>query len=666
MFRKLANHFAALVPGVLLATSLVSASTADLRPELEVKGRVTEVTLSPAGHIWIGTAMARVYVSRDWNISWSEVEVPSRRDPRSFRYDYVDRITFFDDRHAIMTGYLGQSQNLIYRTEDGGASWSPVTIPASLWIYDAQVTSDGLGWLVGSSGDLLFTEDFGASWERRKAPFDSTLRSHSVHFVSRSLGVVGSLDERIKYTRNGGRSWKRLKSPVETGLTSCENVRVRILRLLDNQVVVNMCGSTYYRPLRGKDAWMELRSGDESLLFFEVTMDGIIAVTCEEYRIVEFSGDLQTSEDTGAQLQTFPLDIAVHDEQIVFIDGDYKISTLDPTGFRSSRMFAQGPAMHWPIKARDRGAGDVFWGISRYFLYRSPDHGETWERQAELDRTVGDLAIQASGDVLIWNRHGYVARWLPTANRLADVPDLEGLDIVGLFRRGDLWIAYGGMQYETERRIEIARTFFSGQFAGSVDHGWVAASTDGGSTWSVVDSWDDAGVQAIFLSDQNTLTLLSWLGAVRRGRLTLSGDQRPQAEMQTILPATDDTHNLVPYVERAHLLDFIKEDEGWIKGWIHHMGNFLFRTTDGGLTWTKTDIDARQPDRIYRLGKGDWIGVANGSDVLILIEDKFELMKHFAEPIDWILVDATGQLILGLESGEIWALSADAKEWSLL
>src|SRR2546425_9805890 len=116
-----------------------------------------------------------------------------------------------------------------------------------------------------------------------------------------------------------------------------------------------------------------------------------------------------------------------------------------------------------------------------------------------------------------WNRHGYNARWSPQRLRVEAIPELDCLDIVGMFRRDDLWVVYGGMQYETTRRIEVARTYFSGQFAGSVDHGFVAVSTDGGGHWAVVDRWKDGGVQELFLGDDNTLTLLSWLCAVRRG-----------------------------------------------------------------------------------------------------------------------------------------------------
>jgi len=329
-------------------------------------------------------------------------------------------------------------------------------------------------------------------------------------------------------------------------------------------------------------------------------------------------------------------------------------------------MLQQGTATQWPIRERDRGSDGAFWGISQFFLYRSSDAGLTWKRQVELPRAVDGVAVQASGEILLWDRHGYVTRWNPRSGRLLSVPGLDGLDIVGLFRRGDLWLAYGGMQYQATQRIEVARTYFSGQFSGSADHGYVAVSSDGGGTWHVVDEWKDGGVQTLFLGEDDSLTLLSWLCAVRRGHLIVDQAGRPTASLDTILPANENTWHRVPYVERAHAFDFLGGTEGWLRGWTHHLGDFLFHTVDGGKTWERADLVKRLPDQLYRLGNGSWLGLIPPHEFQIWKEGGFVPFRRFPEEIKWTVVDATGSLVLQLDNGQTWLLQPDARQWRLL
>lgn len=51
----------------------------DLRPELEVFGRVKEIAVSPGGDLWFGTATGAAYRSEDGGRSWSEPSLPVRK-----------------------------------------------------------------------------------------------------------------------------------------------------------------------------------------------------------------------------------------------------------------------------------------------------------------------------------------------------------------------------------------------------------------------------------------------------------------------------------------------------------------------------------------------------------------------------------------------------------
>jgi photosystem II stability/assembly factor-like uncharacterized protein len=660
-----------LLLGLLLSSTLAAAAepvpsstlpAPDLRPELKVDGRVDSIEVAPTGGIWFGTATGHVYVSRDWNRTWKEVSVPVRQwSHATISYDNISQIRFFDADRAVISGYLGDSQNLIYRTADGGATWSPVTIPSSLWVYDLSTTPTGLGWLVGSDGSLLYSDDYGVSWKSLRPPFDQASRSESVHFVSRLLGIVGSHHGSLKLTEDGGKSWRRLRSPIETKATSCDYTGVRRVRIQGERVIVQQCESTFVRNLHGRAAWQPLKVEGKDVVSFELTSDDMVAVD-SSLEVVRFSPDLRVTR-TGFRLEGYPLDITAGAGRVVFLDANLKLAVLNGDQWESSRMFGTAGSRRWPIDARDRGPDGNFWGISRFFLYKSADAGATWERQAEVPQPVEGVAMQDSGDVLVWNRHGFAARWVVAEHTLVPVAGLDGLDIVGLFRRGRLWAVYGGMQYQTTRRIEVARTYFSGQFSGSADHGFVAASTDGGQSWRVVDEWKEEGVQALFLGEDNTLTLLSWLGAIRRGRLTYDNNGQPTAALETILPATQETLDRVPYVEDAHVLYFPQGEQGWVKGWTHHLDDSLYYTSDGGRTWAKKDLALLQPERILRLQNGSWIGFVPPRTIDLWKDGSFASFRNFDRDIEWSFIDATGSLVLELEGGVTWILSGDSNEW---
>src|SRR5262249_3343185 len=177
----------------------------------------------------------------------------------------------------------------------------------------------------------------------------------------------------------------------------------------------------------------------------------------------------------------------------------------------------------------------------------------------------------------------------PATGDTKELGAFGGDDIIHIVPTGDFWVAYGGMQYETTRRIEVARTYFSGQFHGSVDHGFVYVSEDAGNTWTRADTWTDGGVATVFVASPNEIYLLSYLGAVRR---LVRRDARWEAA--NLIAATADTLDKVPYVERPFAFYFSDASHGFVAGWIHHIGNRYFETADGGKTWTRVD-EARFP-----------------------------------------------------------------------
>jgi photosystem II stability/assembly factor-like uncharacterized protein len=435
-----AAQIAAALFAIAASAGDLPASAPDLRAELDPTGRIDDLAISPSGQLWFGTATGHAYASFDLNRSWQEMAVTARRDdpgpPYSFDTDQLGRFVFFDEQRGLVVGYIGKAKDTVYRTSDGGRTWSPVLLPSSLWVYDAQATAAGLAWLVGSTGEVLHSEDFGLTWRALASPFDSSSRSHSVHFDSPLYGVVGALKDSLAVTSDGGRTWRPIATPAQRGLTGecVPDGRFEKVRFLGERLVVEQCGAVYAALAGAEPAWSELRAGTRPLLGFELHPDGLVAVAADR-EIVFFDHGLAVVQATGYALGAAPKSIAV-----------------------------------------------------------------------------------------------------------------EG------------------------HRIAI---------------------------------------------------------------------------LENVLPATERTCRRVPYVERAFFIEVLAGRKGWVAGWTHHLGNFAFRSADGGRSWRPEPFEERPYEKLERLGGGTWAAI-EVRQVLTWSDGRFVPSKRFDDPIRWLRVAAAGALLVEL------------------
>jgi M6 family metalloprotease-like protein len=109
-------------------------------------------------------------------------------------------------------GWVVASGGVIYRTSNGGDSWTLVTPGTSLKLNDVFFLDQAKGWIVGDAGTVLQTSDSGQTWFQRSVPDTTTLLG--VAFVDSSNGVAVGRLGRIMQTTNGGTAWSL--RPVNT------------------------------------------------------------------------------------------------------------------------------------------------------------------------------------------------------------------------------------------------------------------------------------------------------------------------------------------------------------------------------------------------------------------------------------------------------------------
>lgn len=106
---------------------------------------------------------------------------------------------------VIASGYWGA----IYRSTNGGESWTKAKTPTKNLIYDISMADEKIGWAVGQLGLVLYTDDGGQTWIRQSTPKDT----QDVHLFSvqaldplRAL-AVGEWGT-ILATKDGGKTWR--------------------------------------------------------------------------------------------------------------------------------------------------------------------------------------------------------------------------------------------------------------------------------------------------------------------------------------------------------------------------------------------------------------------------------------------------------------------------
>lgn len=169
-------------------------------------------------------ASSRIYETRDGGVSWRLLfENPDAKG-------FFDSIAFWDRRRGLIVGDAVEGRMTIFRTGDGGATWTRAeTMPAANEGEGAFAASGtavvvrrgGLAWFGtgGTGGGRVFrSTDWGRTWHAAQTPIrhdNASSGVFSVAFRDARHGVVVGGDyakpeearDNIAFTADGGVTW---------------------------------------------------------------------------------------------------------------------------------------------------------------------------------------------------------------------------------------------------------------------------------------------------------------------------------------------------------------------------------------------------------------------------------------------------------------------------
>ncbi len=119
--------------------------------------------------------------------------------------DDLFAVSAVDSSLVLASGYWGA----IYRSEDGGESWTKSETGVKSLLYDISMADATSGWAVGQLGLMLRTEDGGKTWTRQSTPKDEQgVHFFSVQAVDAQRAIAVGEWGTIITTKDGGKTWR--------------------------------------------------------------------------------------------------------------------------------------------------------------------------------------------------------------------------------------------------------------------------------------------------------------------------------------------------------------------------------------------------------------------------------------------------------------------------
>lgn len=110
--------------------------------------------------------------------------------------------------------YSSSGGGVVFKTEDGGNSWTELTLPDDPPFSSVYFTDENNGWVVGgktSECRIFHTNDGGITWTEQNTATNS--RPTHVFFISTDKGWISNDAGNIQYTADGGTTWSLQSNP---------------------------------------------------------------------------------------------------------------------------------------------------------------------------------------------------------------------------------------------------------------------------------------------------------------------------------------------------------------------------------------------------------------------------------------------------------------------
>ena len=463
-------------------------------------------------------------------------------------------------------------------------------------LNDCAVVNDSTIIIVGMSGTIFISFDYGKSWKDYFSTIDNSVNLNSVAFYDDQNGiVVGGF---IIATTDGGKSWSEKYSVEEllsvdyatSDVIYSSGYGGRVIKSedkgmtwiqLNTNVTEDLYGISFINADTGivvGDEGSVLKTIDGGKTWNNISDSNMFLLRCvsmiTDNRVIVggLRGELYVSNNAGENwdkitdpyLNVFSYSaIAYADSNNIFACGGYSFTgsyctiVKSPDGGENWSLVYNNmhPIQLSGISANDEKVISVGFDGS---IFSSNDTGSTWSKMS-----AGNTAV------------------------VLDVSALDSLNIITLTRSpttvNTLYKTTDGGKTWTDYTIPTNQPLFSLSFAdnrnGMVVGGWgtILKTSDGGITWNKIDISDVI----------DTTKYLNRVDALDSANYFIVGDSG------LVLKTTDEGKSWSKNVISIYSLydvTFSSLDQGYAVGW-----DKAFYTMDGGMTWQEGNNHGSEP-----------------------------------------------------------------------
>lgn len=196
--------------GVTWTTVNIGGATAGHGPTLGGTLHVID-----AESIWLASAAGFIYKSEDGGASWTAME------QGAITTDPYTHIHFFNANRGVAVS----SSGVVAVTRDGGNTWTAATVVTgtpdllSCWMPESETI-----WVGDDDGNLWYSHDFGTTWTERTGLSGAPAAINDVEFFDSQVGFLAVDDAspsgEVHQTILGGFSFREIPTPANSGINA--------------------------------------------------------------------------------------------------------------------------------------------------------------------------------------------------------------------------------------------------------------------------------------------------------------------------------------------------------------------------------------------------------------------------------------------------------------